>query len=428
MRTTKKIRLLVLTAFCGMLTLTGYILLDFLPEFEGADYISPRRGRGFARYGAGTTLISFMGQRERTKKAISDPVYQNFRDRYKDLYAAPPPNIGPDFVQDKSQYFIYRCDTGKMSGCTDWSDIFKGMETAYLIANLTGRVYKAETHGIPCRLQDFVTPNLVNWTLQTSFHDVLNKGMAGVGLRIMDNKFSFHSSLHKTNFSEFAQRNFDHIYFKSNLDFVLGFQNSTLYRPQLSWMAGLGRDEIHAILFKRLLILAPRLQKRLDLYLYSIMPSPEHRLICIDLTLKRNQTGQVDVDSTESLTQQLPTIWSFVRAQSPTNIHKVYIHTDSPEIVARARAESFKDRLVNSPSVKSKRREAAGETCDKLESDIFNQHVMVNCDTLVVSERGFSRLAAYLRGTDEGLYCRMGNGHIHPCRADALNELYKIHI
>lgn len=422
-RLSRLLRYIVLVTFCAMISFSGYIFLNFLPTFEKGQLISQRRS-------------PFIGSRDENEVGFAPREFpghmqkhsNNFREHYEHLYESNPISFGSDIVKDSRKYFIYRCDTSKMSGCGDWVDHVKGIEAAYIIANLTGRVFKAEMHGFPCKLTDYTQPNVVNWTLYKTFHAVLNKGMAGVSIRNFDNNPSFYNNLYKLELLEIVPENFEHVYFKSNLDYISGFQNSTLYSKKLSWMQGLGRDEIHAVLYKRLFRLAPRLLKKLQLFLYSILPSPEHRLICVDLGSKMNWSLSLEDNRINQL-KYLSNIWSFIRTHSSTNIDKVFINTDSSEILSLAKAESFRSRLVSSPQKRrtSTHSEQMQSVCESLEADIFNQHILVNCDVLVVSSNSLGHLAAYLRETDKGLYCLMGNGHIHPCRADRLNELYMMH-
>uniref|UniRef100_A0A0B6ZW61 Uncharacterized protein n=1 Tax=Arion vulgaris TaxID=1028688 RepID=A0A0B6ZW61_9EUPU len=424
MRLSHVLKYLVLFAFGAMILLSGYIFFNFFPTFENGQLVAQRWSPVIkARHDAEVIFAPRVDLGNLSKGR------ENFREHYNQLYDIQPVAVGPDFIKDKNKYFIYRCDTVKLSGCDDWADHIKGIEAAYLIANLTGRVFKVEIYGFPCKLSDYVYPNIVNWTHHETFHPVLNKGMAGISIRNFDNSHSFYNNLYKLELSEIAPENFEHVYFKSNLDFISGFKNSTVYKSELSWMRQLGRDVIHASLYKRLFFLAPGLQKRLELFLYSILPSPEHRLICLDLGTRKNwsSTNENDLNSQR---KHLLNIWSFIKTHSNTNIDKVFINTDSQEILSWAKTETFRSRLVTSPKKKSSgdgRSQQLDLVCESLESDIFNQHVLVNCDVLVVSSNSLGHLAAYLRGTDNGLYCLMGNGHIHPCRADTLNELYSIH-
>ncbi|CAG5119624.1 unnamed protein product [Candidula unifasciata] len=348
-RLSRLLRYLVLVTFCAMISFSGYIFLNFLPTFEKGQLISQRRSPlirddnevGFAPRDVPGHLLKHSN---------------NFRERYRHLYESQPISFGSDVVKDSKKCFIYRCDTNKMSGCGDWADHVKGIEAAYLIANLTGRVFKAEMHGFPCKFADFIQPNLVNWTLYKTFHP------------------------------------------------------------------------IHSILYKRLFLLVPRLLKKLELFLYSVLPSPEHRLICVDLGTKTNLLRSFE-DNRSNQLNYLSNVWSFIRTNSLTNIDKVFINTDSPEVLSLAKTEIFKSRLVTSPQKRpsSAHSEQLQSVCESLEADIFSQHILVNCDILVVSSNSLGHLAAYLRETDKGLYCLMGNGHIHPCRADRLNELYTMH-
>ncbi|KAK0063352.1 hypothetical protein Bpfe_006993 [Biomphalaria pfeifferi] len=410
MRISRVLKFIILFAFCGMSTVSIYILFEFLPELEAPQDLALHRLDAFPK-----SVVAL--------KTTQGVTFQNLGTIIKEISKSVETNqglhIGSDNIGKKQRYLIYRCDTGKMGNCSDWFDIFKGIETSYLIANLTGRIFKAEIHGLPCKLEDFMSPLNVNWSLMSSFHSVLNKGMAGVGLRIMDNNHPFYNNIQTMNWTEFAQEHFDYVYFKSNLDSIPGFQNSVLYKHELSWMSGVRKDRIHAFLFHRLFTLSQRLKKTLDIYIYSILPSNQHKLLCVDLT--------THVTNSQFNAQQLTMVWNFLRIHSETNIHKIFLLTDSWEVLSRARRERFKDRLVESPMLSLRRDDPLQQVCDQLEAQIFHQHLMVNCDILVVSNYGIGRLAAYLRRTDDGLFCLTSQGHIHPCTAQSFHQFFQSH-
>merc|ERR1711936_1058253 len=77
--------------------------------------------------------------------------------------------MGADVGQQASErYFIYRCDR-HLRLCGGWADRLKGAMLSYVIANLTGRIFKAEFLNPRCDMSEYILGNVVNWSLPVSF-------------------------------------------------------------------------------------------------------------------------------------------------------------------------------------------------------------------------------------------------------------------
>ena len=64
--------------------------------------------------------------------------------------------------------------------------------------------------------------------------------------------------------------------------------------------------------------------------------------------------------------------------------------------------------------------------CDGFTKVLVDNYLLSTCDVLVISKSGFGRQAAYLRGTDRGLYCMLLNGTVVKCPVSGLKEMYNV--
>lgn len=107
---------------------------------------------------------------------------------------------------------------------------------------------------------------------------------------------------------------------------------------------------------------------------------------------------------------------------------RFFVASDSRRFSERA-SELFGDRFVRTEGEvvhvdkPGKDRRAA---CEGFTKVLVDQHLPSTCDVLVLSKSGLGRQAAYLRGTDRGLFCLLMDGTLRKCSASRLRELYGV--
>ena len=280
----------------------------------------------------------------------------------------------------------------------------------------------------PCDLLRYVTPNLVDWSLPTSFHEIIGKG-GSRAINKVDN-VPFLGTIHQTNFTEMIEeKRSKYIYFKANFDYSDGLQKSKIYSHQLSWMRGLSNDLILSTLFKRVFKLSPYLQQRMDVFMKQALPTTRHRLICAHVRMGANPTIPSD-SAIRFHEEDLAMVWKFLSKHSRTDEDKVFFMSDSENAVRLGQAQPFGHRMVESGGpvnhVDKSGKLDVKERCAGLEKVIFDQHVLMQCDVLLLSLSGVSRMAAYIRGSTKGLYCLLRKGKIVPCKPENIKKLYRI--
>ncbi|GFN83849.1 hypothetical protein PoB_001035500 [Plakobranchus ocellatus] len=317
-----------------------------------------------------------------------------------------------------------------MTLCGGWADRVKGILLTYVIANLTGRIFKLEILEPPCNILQFVIPNLVNWTLSVTLHDRMDKNVREACVINEVDNVPFYNNIHFLNFTEMhPMRDAKYIYVMANLDYSEGLSKSVTYSHQLSWMSNLNNAEILSTLYKRIFKLSPYLQDKMNKFMTSTLPTQRHRLICAHARMGTNPTNPYD--SVVRLHEtDLAFVWKFLSQQSESDYDKIFFMSDSENAVRLANSQPFGHRIVDSGGpinhIDKSRYLNNTQRCDGMEKVIFDQHVLMQCDVLMISESGLSRMAAYVRGSDEGLYCLLKKGKIVPCKVGKIKSLFKV--
>ncbi|KAK7094294.1 uncharacterized protein [Littorina saxatilis] len=374
----------------------------------------------------------------------------------------------PPLATDR--YIIYYCK----GACGGWADRLKGIAIAYVIANLTHRRFGIKIPDIPCPLREFLLPAEVPWDLPDSL-DLQSDAKMYSRL----DSVAFYKSMPSVNFSEvFTARV---ALFKANLDYFDLLKQNALYERQLQWMRPLTNDQIFARIFHQLFRPAPRVARALQSVLASAKPSPDHRLLCAHVrfasnsevlrdTTRRHTTAHGHTvlhflhsldpasplynvttataalpTSYATITADLPLSYAFANAALPPSYafanaalppsrakadnYRFFVTSDSQVYIDQA-GEVFGARFVRTSGqfvhVDRKGGQRGQEVCEGFTKVLVDQLLLARCDVLVVSMSGLSRQAAYIRGTDSGLYCILMTGQLVQCQPSHLRQLYHV--
>ena len=309
-------------------------------------------------------------------------------------------------------YFIYECSVV----CGGWADQIKGTIFAYMIANLTGRQFKARYLRPDCGMTNYLIPNRVNWVIPRSwspsehnclYHNELGNHRLKLDLPNVDFKDRYQIGSTSCNIG------------KWNLNYINALLQSRVYHRELAWTRHLTPSDVIGVVYRRLFRLHPRLQRVLDGVLYGTLATPRHRLVCIHVRLGYEAFHSDGVEESRNSLRNLPEIWKWISHQAASEYDKVFVMSDSQEVIHSARNQSFGDRLVSIPgsiihSDKFPKKDMS-EVCDGVERLVLEHHLSMNCDVFVRGHSGLSVIAAAVRGSDQGLYCLHSDGTIEPC-------------
>ena len=314
----------------------------------------------------------------------------------------------------RTRYFIYQCG-GKFVMCGGWADRLKGIVIAYLISRVTNRTFGISITHPPCDLQRYILPNQVAWNI--NIPDVTLKSRRNnVRYYQATNNRSFYQSIPKMDFNKFFKQ--DIVYFQANLDYVDNFKNNSLYTNQNVWLANLTRDEIYTKVYHQLFSLPRDIQSELATFLKFAKPSSSHQLVCAHVRAKiniRHMMSQPDFSK----------VWRFLNQYNDPDKYRIYVTSDSDHIRTEAH-ERFGNILVDNvgPLVHIDKIKNSTD-CEGMKKVILDQNILMNCDILLLTFSGFSRMAAYLREKKSGLFCLVKH-KIVTCSAHSLKELYRV--
>ena len=327
-----------------------------------------------------------------------------------------------------TRYLIWRCDYGWCHG--GWGARINGVMFAYMIANLTGRTFKLEHLTPKCDLTDYMVPNLVNWYLPASFHRVPWPDVHEVDMQNRKDDMKFAKMFGKVNFYADNQKAFftpqsKYIYFYLNFFPEKVIAENVKSWNQFSWMKDLLPGDMQSAIFKRLFKLSPDTARKLK----TMLPRDDHQLVCAHVKMDRDpRKGEIELKKIPP-SESLENVWRVISNHSQTQSSLVFIASDSSRVHTEAKQQEFahllismKEPIVDLEKLKlmmNLKGSAKEDACGGLERIILEQHMLMNCDIIVVSHDEMSHLAAYIRGSDQGLYCHWSTGDVTPCtRAD----------
>ncbi|XP_050412986.2 uncharacterized protein LOC126827557 [Patella vulgata] len=344
--------------------------------------------------------------------------------------------------QSKQRYLIYNCD-GKSGPCGGLFDQLKGVMTGYLISQLTDRVFLIEMTSTSCKLSSYLSPNKVAWN-NTIPKNVLTK--LTKSRKYFVDSVTFYKGVATYDFQELFKE--DVIYFRANLDYIDNLKLNVNYKSKLKWMENRTRDKIYQNIFHDLFKISDKIQLILDDFLERAKPraAKNSSLVCAHIRTGRNPTIPRDskvISTTEDVKNGLRFLHQKVceisknRSQSCLNETstgsnfykhvKVFVSSDSYDVLETVRQE-FKMEIVENKGVivhveLGRQHKNICEGFEKLVSDFL---ILTKCDVLLLSKSGLSRMASYIRGGSNGLYCNIKNKGVQKCEVEKLKSLYKV--
>ncbi|RUS85274.1 hypothetical protein EGW08_006975 [Elysia chlorotica] len=140
-------------------------------------------------------------------------------------------------------------------------------------------------------------------------------------------------------------------------------------------------------LYKRVLRLSERLEQKMINFMQQALPTSSDRLICAHVHMGSNPTiHDIAVRFHEDNSS---VVWKFLARHSKSDKDRVFLMSDSENVLRMGRSQIFGHRMVASGgSINHINRSGSlgtEERCAGLEKVIFDQHVLMQCDVLLIS-------------------------------------------
>ncbi|XP_046555631.1 uncharacterized protein LOC124264896 [Haliotis rubra] len=297
------------------------------------------------------------------------------------------------------KFLIYLCQRGKY--CGGLTDRMIGIVTAYIASEIMGRRFGIKFDS-PCYLSTYLEPNLIDWEISPL--DLRNKtsresvhlGNAGFGTKM--NK-------HLENLAKI-----DIIYYRGNVDTLAHLMKKKLIRS-VQWARGKSLVEVYNTALTRLFKHSKRLNEKYKLFKSTLTYGPR-QLICSHMRMGRSETLTSDSNLTLTLRPRPDSVIQFVKNRLKAGQADLFLATDSEEIRQRFKKE-FPDNFREVEGPITHIDQGRGRyNCGAMGKVILDQYILSTCKTLIMSNSGFSRLAAIMRGSDRNLYLALNNGKI----------------
>ncbi|XP_041369817.1 uncharacterized protein LOC121383786 [Gigantopelta aegis] len=312
-----------------------------------------------------------------------------------------------------ARYIIYECNKNGL--CGGWGDRLAGIVSSYLISLITNRTFGISITAPACNLTDYFEPHLIDWNIDL---DRL-KNLPSKRISHMDNRL-FQRTADKMNFSALMKETV--IYYRENYEFFSGLQESAFHASNFLWMKKWTRDRVFAHVMRILFRLKSSLKKVLIDFINKVKPNKKWKLMCAHIRLGRNPTIPNDSEQRNN-NETINVIWDFITKNFTCDLCKIFIATDS-ELVRQKAKSLFPDKIVDIPGdIVHIERGQMKNRCDAFTKVILDQQVLSKCDSLLLTKSGLGKIAAYLRGTEENLFCS-ANKQIVKCLPNNITTVF----
>ncbi|XP_067648978.1 uncharacterized protein [Haliotis asinina] len=306
-------------------------------------------------------------------------------DQYGVLKDVVPPM---DVLVDK--YIIYECT----SLCGGLADRQKGIITSYIVSQMLKRNFGLLMRR-PCEFSEFVIPNLVEWKIE----EAKLKGRSRETIRAIDNG-GLGTKMKNSSLETMYDK--DVTYYMGNIDYVSCLMKNPLF-SSVKWAQNKTHYDIYRIAFSQLFRFAPKTQAKFDSF-NAEAERASKQLICAHLRMGKSETIPSDGLRTYSRPDSESVVLFLKEQVKMAGSCRVFIATDSDEarvVFKQAFPEHFieiEGRIVHIDRIHG------SDVCSGMEKAILDEYILSTCDTLIMSKSGFSRMAAIVRGSDNGLF------------------------
>ena len=324
---------------------------------------------------------------------------------YKYLYGpATKPDISEQYfnIPLNNKYIIFRCDGNGL--CGGLADRLEGIVAGFLLSQMLGRKFGIR-FTVPCELSIHLVPNIVNWTVDYG----KLRGLPTRHVEIIDHAaWKLRDQMVAMDLSKSYPE--DVVYFKVNQEFVQYLMKNKLFKT-VKWAQNLTASEIYNVVYRRLFQLHPKLAERFHQF-QNRARRKNRKLVCTQIRVWRNPTIPNDYDPKKKV--NVSVIWNFLKSYNDSSKYSVFVATDS-EDVRKAGVRLFPEVVVDvGGKIVHIERTYGKSVCEGFSKVVLDQLVLSTCDVLVQTNSGIGRIASFLRGTSEGLYCMSGE-KINPC-------------
>ena len=375
--------------------LTGFILVILLLIFD----ISGRYAMTITGY--------FKNNETSLKRKCENCVWARRFKTYTDLYKGGR-ELSLEMLENitvlsenqcrQQKFLVYRCDSTKP--CGGWADRQKGIVTTFLMALLTNRKFVIDvTH--PCKLEEFLMPNVYNWMLCKNF--LKNVPQRNISSFSFIERYKFNKEI--KNFDFEGKWTTKVVVIRFNSYGINGIREHKKARERLRWILNMTNEEVIHTVLNTLFKHKDRLIN--DIIHFYNNNIEGRKLVCCHIRKGGNPSIPRD-NKFGSKSPNETVIFDFLKQYDQSSEHAIYIAADSDKVKESARRNFTSYINVNRTIVHVDRlgkfRNLKKEACNGFYTAILEQFILSLCDKLLLTPSGFGTIAAYMRGISDNLY------------------------
>ncbi|KAL4216324.1 hypothetical protein ACF0H5_024050 [Mactra antiquata] len=315
--------------------------------------------------------------------------------------------------QNETKYLIYYCDIK----CGGLADRLKGIIMVYMTSLLTKRRF-AINMTTPCDLEQFLTPNLLDWTPPSRNY---TKGKKMSILDYFERYDAFKIDYLKYDLDPISTMNYDLVLMRSNQHWVREFRTLTISPERFPELYTYHSSELFRIIYHGLFKSSKMLQKVVDDFLTG--NTDGRKLACLHARMGSAQEGYVRYTQSEMMNAL-----NFLKQYDKPDEYKIFVATDNQDIknIAKDKFKSIIDTSGPISHIDFMSNKMSRDTkCSGFMRTMVDHVILRQCDKLIVTASGFGVTAAMLRHTSRGLHVFTEAKEVLPTTNELLREVYQ---
>ncbi|XP_033758517.1 uncharacterized protein LOC117340853 [Pecten maximus] len=297
-------------------------------------------------------------------------------------------------------YLVYDCSHRHNKSCGGWSDRLTGILCTYVLAKLTNRTFLINFDN-PCKLEDYFDFKSYDWRYNktlldhepSQYYDYMNdKVKPLMSLLVRSNSTQPIKALFTKRVS----------FFRINWDITPEFRKFLHIDEYVPWISTLHFADINRYIYELFLKPKPFLYKAINT-VYKTKKAD--KIFCAHIRMGRSSTFPRD-SIVRKTPEEVRIMFDFIEKIDKRS-HDLFLATDNIDIQKRFYSQYSGDLILDMPGRLTHIDQAfTGDVCEGFYKQLLDfLFLQTYCDKLVITNSGFSMVAAYLRDIPGGLYC-----------------------
>ncbi|XP_069105788.1 uncharacterized protein [Argopecten irradians] len=318
-----------------------------------------------------------------------------------------------EIIDPRTKFIVYDCSKARKDQNGGWSDRIAGIMTTFIISVLSKRKFLIN-FDMPCLLQDYVMPAHYDWRYNASL--LVNRTSSYHNFKNAKHRIIAKYMFDGVDFNRFFKD--DVIFLQMNWDFIADFRKRPNVAEDIPWITTYHQVDIYKHIHNFLFKLSPLSVRAL--HNFSTTQRRRKRIACAHIRRGNNPNMPKDV-----FRKALPLdpVWEVFDSLNKDE-YDLFVASDSDSIKKKAK-ERFPDNIVDTPGkITHIDRPHTNDPTEGFLKQLLDFYIMIDCDILIVpNHTGFSKLAAFIRNKNYGMYCQQENNLV-PCSRYTITDIF----